>query len=528
MRSFSAAALPFALVLLTSCGGGAPPPPACVNTSTIACTQSGQVRGVIEGNLRAFRGIPYAAPPVGNLRWKPPAQPLSWQGIRDASAFGNVCPQINFQNQLVGSEDCLVLNVFTSAPPPASKQPVMVFFHGGGNARGDSQSPPLDSPPLATDGVVVVTAEYRVGILGFLANPLLTAEGNGSSGHYAIMDMIAALAWLKRNISNFGGGPNHVMVFGQSAGSFDIQFLLAAPSAKGLFSVAGMESGSIPLPSNTTYLVSLAVAEAASGPFVAAVGCSNAADVLACLRSVPADTIVNNQQQFPFFALGPAFGDPFLPVDSFTYLQQHGSPVPLLIGNNREESTAYEDNPNAPLTASGYATEIHTEFDPNGAGVANQVLSLYPATDYDTPEYALIAVHSDYQLSCEVRNVALAAAGAGRPNVWRYFYTHRYENDSNLNALRAFHTAELWFVFGNLPTVTGSYVPSAAELTFSSDMMGYWTRFAATGNPNGGGATPWLPYDAANENMLELDETFTPLNGYHIPQCNYLSTLPQP
>jgi para-nitrobenzyl esterase len=517
------------LGLLNACGGGGgggtPPPPACANTSTIACTQSGAARGVIEGNLRAFRGIPFAAPPVGNLRWKAPAPPPAWQGVRDASAFGNVCPQINYNGQLVGDEDCLVLNVFTSAPPPSSKQPVMVFFHGGGNFRGDSQAPPFDSPPLATHGAIVVTAEYRVGILGFLANPLLTAEGGGSSGNYALLDMIAALSWVKQNIANFGGDPSRVMLFGQSAGSFDIQMLLVVSPAQGLFSVAGMESNAIPSASKASWIPTQAVADAASAQFIAAMGCNNAADVLACLRAVPPDTIVTYPNNF---TLGPGIGSTFLPVDSFTAIQQHGSPVPLLIGSTREEWTGVADDPNAPLDSAGYAAEIHSEFDQFGAGVANQVLALYPATDYDSPEYALIAVHSDYQISCEARNVALVASGPQRPKVWRYLYTHRYENDASLNALRAFHTAELFFVFGNLENVRGPYTPSAVELTFSQDMMGYWTRFAATGDPNGPGATQWLPYDATNEDILELDETFSPANGYHIPQCNYLSTLPQP
>lgn len=512
---------------LTGCGGGGgtPPPPACVNTATISCTQSGAVRGVIEGNLRAFRGIPFAAPPVGNLRWKAPAPPVAWQGVRDASTFGNVCPQINYNNQLVGNEDCLVLNIFTSSPPPSSKQPVMVFFHGGGNRRGDSQQAPFDSPPLATHGVIVVTAEYRVGILGFMANPLLTAEGGGSSGNYALLDMIAALSWVKQNISNFGGDPSHVMLFGQSAGSFDIQFLLVVTPAQGLFSVAGMESNAIPSASKASWIPTQAVADAASAPFVAAMGCSNAADVLVCLRAVPPDTIVKYPNNF---TLGPGIGSTFLPIDSFTAIQQHGSPVPLLIGSTREEWTGVADDPNAPLDPAGYAAEIHTEFDQFGAGVANQVLALYPATDYDTPEYALIAVHSDYQISCEARNVALVASGSQRPAVWRYLYIHRYENDASLNALRAFHTAELFFVFGNLENVRGPYIPSAAEISFSGDMMGYWTRFAATGDPNGGGATQWLPYDAANENLLELDEAFSSIPGYHVPQCNFLTTLPQP
>jgi len=518
------------LLLLASCGGGGgtPPPPACADSETIACTQSGSLRGVIEGNIRAFRGVPFAAPPLGNLRWKAPAPPVAWQGVRDASQFGSICTQINFNLELVGEEDCLFVNIFTSSPAPKSKQPVMVFFHGGGNEAGDTHQAPFDSPSLAADGVVVVTAEYRLGVLGFLANPSLTAEGGGTSGQYAILDMVAALTWVKNNIAHFGGDPNQVMLFGQSAGSFNIQMMLAIAPARGLFIVAGMESGAIPAIGKAPWLPTQPVADAASAPFVAAMGCANAADVLACLRALPADTMVTYAWDFPFVG-GPGVGSPLLPVDSFTYLQQHGSPVPLLIGTTREEYLGVSDDPNAPLDVAGYTAEIHNEFDQFGAGVADQVLSLYPVTDYDTPEYALDAVHSDYQITCEIRNTALAAVGAQRPPLWRYLYTHRFENSAFLAPYRAFHTAELYFIFGNFSNISGSeYFPSVAESDFSQALMGYWTRFAATGNPNGDGAVQWLPYDSANESMLQLDDTFTPINGYHTPQCNFLTTLPQP
>jgi para-nitrobenzyl esterase len=393
------------------------------SSPTVAQTQSGAVQGVVEGDLLVFRGIPFAAPPVGDLRWKPPAPPATWQGVRDASAFGNVCPQVNFNGRHVGNEDCLTLNVFVAATPPTTAQPVMVFFHGGGNFAGDAQRPAFDVPPLAAHGAIVVTAEYRLGILGFLAIPLLTTEAGGSSGNYALLDMIAVLDWVQQNIAAFGGDPKHVMLFGQSAGSYDIQMLLAAPAAQGLFSVAGMESNVIP----KGQLPAFAIAEARGAPIIPAVGCATSADILACLRAVPAATIVDLGRQF---AWGPGVGSPFLPVDSFIVLQQNGSPVPLLIGSTREEWTNISDNPTTPLDATGYAAAIHARFDPIGPTVANQVLTLYPAAAYDTPEYALIAVDSDYNMTCEVRNVARATAGANRKAVWRYFYTHRFENDA--------------------------------------------------------------------------------------------------
>ena len=494
------------------------------SSPTIAVTQSGAVQGVVQGNLLAFRGIPYATAPTGNLRWRPPQPPASWSGIRDASAFGNLCPQINFNNQLVGDEDCLVVNVFVGQPASAQALPVMVFFHGGGNLRGDTHQAPFDLPPLANQGVIVVTVEYRLGALGFLALSQLTAEDGVSSGNYGLMDQIAALTWVQQNIAAFGGDPTHVMMFGQSAGAGDTEALLTSPLAKGLFSAAGIESGA----SHSAEGVTLAQAEASEAAIISLVGCGSAADVLACLRAVPATTIVTNQSALPHV---PGVIEPrVVPVDPLVALQQNGSPVPLLLGSNREENAAINDDPTVtpPLTEPGYEAEVHAEYDPLGAGVANQILTLYPASSYDAPIYALIAVDSDSLLTCPTREVARGATGAGRPTVWRYFYIHRYENDATLALYRAFHRAELFFVFGNEQESPfgGPYTPTTAEVTFAGQMMGYWTRFAATGNPNGAGAVQWPAYDPSTDAMLQLDDTFITINGYHNPQCDYMATLP--
>jgi len=497
------------------------------STPTVAQTQSGPVRGVTTGNLIAFRGIPYAAPPVGNLRWKAPQPPASWTGVRDASAFGNVCAQIYGNGQFAGSEDCLVLNVFVSQTPASQSQPVMVFLHGGGNQSGDTQytPTPLDAPPLANQGVVVVTVEYRLGMLGFIAHPLLTSEGGGASGNYGLLDMIAALQWVQQNVAAFGGNPKQVMLFGESAGSYDVEYLLAAPAAQGLFAVGGMES-STRVAGQTPSFSSV---EASGQTFASDLGCATATDVLACLRAVPVETILNLPNNYLY---GPGVGSTFLQADPFTLLQQQGPPVPLLIGSNREE-WSLNDNPNAQMDSTAYAAAIHQRFDPYGAGVADNVLSLYPASAYATPAYAVIAVDSDFNETCKVRTVARAAAGANHKPVWRYLYTHAFENDPSLAADGAFHTAELFFLFGNFddsqqPGGGIVYTPSAADLAFSQGMMGYWTRFAGTGNPNGGGAVTWPQYDPTTDSMLQLDDTFVALNGYHNPQCDYLVTLPQP
>jgi para-nitrobenzyl esterase len=514
-----------AMMSLSSCGGGnrTAPPLGCVNASaTVVCTQSGQVQGSIEGDLRVFRGIPYAAPPVGNLRWRPPAPPLEWSGIRDASMFGNECPQMD-SNQVIGNEDCLVLNIFAAATPSPAKQPVIVFFHGGGNTGGTTQRNTYDTPPLANHGVIVVTAEYRVGLLGFFANPLLTTEDGLSSGNYNLLDQIAALKWVQKNIAAFGGDPTRVLMYGQSAGSADVQALLVSPPAQGLFSAAATDSGLL-LHGN---VLTLAAVEALDQPFVSSVGCASATDVLACLRAVSAETIVSNQD--PYSANTLVIEPRVIPADPFDVLQQHGSPVPYLTGGTREEFSLLGDDPNAAIDANGYLAALHSRFDPYGATVAAQVMVLYPETDYGSFAYALIAVDSDLNGACLERDIARAASGPSRPPVWRFLFTHQFENDAGLAAFKAFHGAELFFVLGNVQTAPAAagYIPTAAELAFAEQMMGYWTRFATTGDPNAAGATVWPRYDPATDAMLQLDEVQTVINGYHNSQCDYFATLPQ-
>jgi para-nitrobenzyl esterase len=494
------------------------------NASTLVTTQSGYVEGVIEGDVRAFRGIPFAAPPIGDLRWRPPAPPASWTGIRDASMFGNVCPQISFDGSLIGNEDCLVLNVFTSASiSPTAHQPVMVFFHGGGDTGGSTQQIPFDSPPLAAHGVVVVTAEYRLGSLGFFVHPLLTREGDGSSGNYGLMDQIAALTWVQRNIAAFGGDHSRVMAFGQSSGAADVQVLLASPAAQGLFARAGIESDSIPL----HFTRHLSVAEADQAPLVTRVGCDAATDVLACLRSVAADVLVTAQAELPTeFVIEPRV----LPKDPFAVLQRDGSPVPLLIGSTREEATGAFDDPTQPITAEQYAAKIQTEFGFLGRDVPERVLALYPVSAYDAPIWALVAVDSDVNIICEVRNTARAAAGRSSDGervdfpVWRYLFTHRIENDPFLNLFRSFHTEELFFLFGHLEELGNPYIPSPDEVQLSELVMEYWTSFAAKGSPNGRGAPHWPRY-GLDDHILQIDVTPTQIMGYHNPQCDYLTTL---
>ena len=315
------------LAWLAGCASVLPTIPPTISAPTVAQTQSGQVQGILDGNLVAFRGIPYAAPPAGELRWRPPMPPLSWQGIRDASTFGS-CPQVGSSGQMIGDEDCLTLNVFESESPGNWKQPVMVYFHGGGNNSGSAQQPPLDAPPLATHGVIVVTAQYRLG-LGVFCQFALDRGRRG---------FLRQLRSLGSNCSIEMGQKQHLSIWRRPEphhnlwpilGGYDSQALLVSPLARGLFARAVIESANAEPGSG---LESLATLETNDQAFVSSLGCNTSADILACLRALPAQTIVNEQGSTAF---GPAIEPLVVPLDPNTVLQQQGPPVPLLVGSNQ-------------------------------------------------------------------------------------------------------------------------------------------------------------------------------------------------
>jgi len=529
-----------------------------------------------------FLGIPYAAPPVGLLRWKPP-QPATPSQLQQP---GVRCMSVNGRGQVVGSEDCLYLNVFVSSQIPQGQPlPVMVYIHGGADRKG-SGNPGFDysdPPELATQGVILVTVEFRVGILGFVANSALDLENaSHSSGNYGLRDEIAALAWVQQNIASFGGDPTHITVFGSSSGSLDIEALLTSPLTQGptsqcganqqCFSAAIMEGGSVVSGQLLTGLAK----ENQDAPLVAGLtgtigGLATACDTLlptpapflACLRSVSAATLVApcippatiNCNPNAAYSTWYTQTDPVLivnlepdvvPVNPYDWLQQHGgSPVPLLLGSNREDASMAgvpswcagvspsapqcpNDDPtaNPPLSLHQYQNAVNAEANVIGGGVTGaQILGLYPASAYDAPVWALIAVDSDLTVgaTCPYREVARAAVASSGPPVWRYIYTHTFENNDPLvTPYRAFHGAQNYFVFGD-PSFAdpGTYMPTSAELALSGQIMGYWTSFAATGNPNGAQATVWPPYYATTDPMLQIDDTSVQINGYRTAQCDF-------
>jgi para-nitrobenzyl esterase len=483
---------------------------------------------------------------------------------------------VNGSGLVKGQEDCLYLNVFISSQTPHGQpQPVMVYIHGGANRKGTS-NPGFDfsdPPELATQGVILVTVEYRLGILGFFTNPGLDLENGGSSGNYGLRDQIAALAWVHQNIASFGGDPAHVAVFGASSGSSDIEALLTSPLTQGplsrcgagqqCFSAAIMEGGSVV---HDQYL-SLANKETQDAPLVAGLDRCVATDI-SCLRGVPAATLVapcvppattgcnlNAAYSTWYTQVDPALivnlEPDVVPVNPYDWLQdpQHGgSPVPLLLGSNREDAAMQgmpswcagvvlpapqcpnDDPTSSVMDENGFDGAIHAEFDSlvTSSG-SNSIVSLYPASNIlSAPVWQLIAVDSDLTVgaTCPYREVARAAVGTSGSPVWRYVYIHTYEgNDPTLTPYRAFHSAERVFVFGDPAFADpGNYTPTPAELALSGQIMGYWTRFAATGNPNGSGATMWPRYDATTDAMIQLDDTSTQINGYRTPQCDFYDT----
>ncbi len=473
-------------------------------------------------------GVPYAAPPVGDLRWRPPQPPAPWSGVRAATAFASQCPQIADGGTITGAEDCLYLNVW--APAGASSGvplPVLFFVHGGGNVQG-SASVQADDGSYVYDGaamagsehVVVVTTNYRLGPLGFLALPALAAESpQASSGNYGILDQEAALGWVRSNIAAFGGNPARVMVFGQSAGALDTCMLLASPLASGLFSFALMESGGCAAST-------AADAQAFGAKVVAAAGCGSASDVAACMRSLDTEAIISALPQ-PIDLAGKQGGYqpnvdgwvlPESPLDALA--GGHYNHVPLVVGANSDETSRA-------VTAMNQSQYEQAVLALTGGSqlVANRILAEYPPSAYgNSPRSAYVALTSDAKFICTARSVARAATTGQSEPVFRYFFTHPYGNGGlALETLGAYHAAELPYVFGDLGL--DGYTPSDGERGLASAIEGYWTRLAATGDPNGGADPQWPAYVAATDPYLTLETPITAGQGVRTQQCDFWDSL---
>jgi para-nitrobenzyl esterase len=466
-------------------------------------TEQGKVVGktINDGKVKAFLGLPYAAAPVGDLRWKAPQPPAKWKDTRNATQFGAHCAQLHVYDDMIfqdaaGSEDCLFLNVYAPASASAnSKLPVMFWIHGGGYSGGASSEPRHNGDFLPLKGVVLVTINYRLGVFGFLATADLAKEANGATGNYGLQDQVAALRWVKENIKNFGGDPGNVTIFGESAGSFAVSTLMAAPSARGLFQKAIGESGAAfgdTLPADA-----LNLREKADGAWVDSLGVKSLAE----LRALPADKILAATKSKGMTGFWPVIDGKFLtePVPE-TFAAGKQAHVPLLAGWNKDEGSFFAIRPVTAEQFKGMIGGLYKER-------ADEFLKLYPA---DTDAEALrsaIDYGSDNFIAFGTWKWIEAHKKTGESPIYRYHFELAASPSKFHPGSFAFHSDDIEYVFGTLDTRPGATVrPEDRKL--SEQMMSYWTNFARTGDPNGPGLPNWPRYDKDGL-LIHLDSTIT-------------------
>ncbi|MBK9090050.1 MAG: carboxylesterase family protein [Holophagales bacterium] len=476
-------------------------------------TEGGAVSGIASGGSTSYRGIPYAAPPAGSRRWRPPAPPAPWSGVRRASAFGAICAQLDEAGNVSGSEDCLFLNVWTPATPPASPLPVLFFIPGGGNAAGAGSYDYYDGTTFAEKGrAVVVTINYRLSSFGWLAQAFLSAETRrGVSGNYGTYDQLAALRWVKRNIAAFGGDPARVTIFGESAGGVNVCTLFASPLGKGLFERALVQSGGCTQRPLSEFV-------AFGNTLTGMAGCASDVDPAACLRAVPFDALLRALPPVVTVAStsgqlwGPAV-DGFVLRDSPEVVIGKGehNKVPFVIGANADETGSA-----APLISS--ETEYRAVVAAQFGGLAPLVLARYPASAYATPRKAYVAVTTDARFVCPSRRFARAAAKGGSP-VFRYFFSYPANR-----LFGAVHGIEIPFVFGTFDAIPG-YTPGAAERALSESMNAAWAHFAATGDPSVPGGAAWPAYDPVSDRTFVWDAPSASVDGIRSEACDFWDSL---
>lgn len=472
-----------------------------------AQTTSGMVRGTTDDGIEVYRSIPYAAAPLNDLRWTPPQPAPAWKGVRDVTQFRPMCPQPPFGDAPITqplSEDCLFLNVW--APPHAGKTPlpVMVFIHGGGYEGGSSSDPLYDGVHLAQKGVVVVSINYRLGVLGFLAHPALSAASpEHVSGNYGMLDQIAALKWVQANIAGFGGDPARVTIFGESAGANAVITLMASPLAKGLFAQAIAESpvGGFPIPT-------LAEAEAMGAKLGA----------IEDLRRTPYDKLLPyNKKIAPVTPPTVVSGYPGPLVDGWFLPRQPAAalanPVPLIVGSNSDEGSMFAaEGPGA--TKAAFDSRLKQAFGP----LAPEALAAYsPATDAEITRKNGELV-GDSLFNYAARHVAAQVAAAGKP-VYRYVFS------LDMDGRAPMHSDELRYVFGttHLPGYTNLPAADDGDKRVSGLMMDAWVNFAKTGAP--APAAAWPAAGSSGLPLLQIDDASRPLAAYRDDKLDLIGKL---
>jgi para-nitrobenzyl esterase len=502
-------------VAFTPSLGAAEDPP---GDPTVAI-DAGKVRGVLVGTTRdvvAYKGIPYAKPPVGDLRWREPQPPEKWDGVRDCSRFGNACPQpvnpvLRAIPQLAlnahESEDCLYLNVWGPAKPARAKLPVLVWIHGGSLTTGAASQPLYDGEALARRGVVLVSMNYRLGPLGYLAHPALSKESeHHASGNYGFLDQVEALRWVKRNVAEFGGDPGSVTVFGESAGGGSVLGLMVSPLSRGLFHRAVVQSaGSGPLTPLRSTSDNEPSAEKQGIEFVAKCGLPADADAAALrkldperlLKAVPAR---ESARSAGFKLSGPpslgmiADGYALTEAPHVAFAAGKESPVPLIIGQTRDEVTLFLTLVILPKTAADFSRSIDESFGKEGPAVA----AAYPVENDKAARDVSARIFTDMLWGAPIRHLARLHAANGHPT-YRYVFS-RTSKQFPLSTMGAHHGCELSFLFGHPAT------PDETDKKVVELMQGYWVAFATTGDPNGGSLPKWPRFAAGADTLIEIED----------------------
>ncbi len=475
--------------------------PAAAQTGPVAAAPSGSVRGSAEGGLNVFKGIPYAVPPVGAMRWRPPAPMAKWTGVREATAFGPACVQPQSKTPMSVyspatpipvSEDCLTLNIWT--PKNAKNAPVFVWIHGGALVGGSSREPMYDGRKLAERGVVVVSINYRLGVLGYLAHPALSAESpKGVSGNYGLLDQIAALSWVRYNIAAFGGDKGNVTIAGESAGGLSVMYLMESPLARGLFHKAIAQSA---------YMISMPeLKKAAYGaPSGEAFGQMLAGGLqapdLAALRGMDAQAITDAAAKLGWSPWGVVDGLVLPDQMTTTFDQGKQAPVPLLAGFNQGEIRSLMVlAPKPSASAADYEKTIRDRY----GDLADPFLTLYPADNY---KESILLTSRDAIYGWTAERLARKQTALGQP-AYLYMFDHGYPA-MDAAGLHAFHASELPYLFGtidNTPPLWPKIPAAPAETALSDAMLDYWTSFAKTGKPIATNAPAWPAYGSAMSYM---------------------------
>jgi len=508
----------------------APPEPGCEpapgdGLGEVA-THEGSVRGILNDDTWAFLGIPYAAPPLGDGRFRPPSPPACRDRVLDASGFPPACPQLSWSDEeqsprFLGSEDCLYLNVWRPAAE-AAPRPVVVFLHGGGNQEGASTQVEfgarvLNGARLALNqDLVVVTVNYRLGALGFLAHPALSKEAEGAgSGNYGLLDQVEALRWVRDNIAAFSGDPERILLVGQGAGADNVCALLGAPAARGLFHAAALHSGSC-------RARSLAEAEAVGQEVAAAAGCGDSEAPADCLRSVaPSELVAVTPRVFTdgraTSAFGPVVDAQLLRKEPLESLRLgEAAPVPLVVGANADEAgllVPFETV--TPAAWDGALVEFFEE------PFLAQARALYPPGESDgAARAASVAFFSDGQFICPARRIARAAL-AGTERVWRYHFTHRPGGLLGL-ITGSFHGLELFYLFGGFTDIQ-DYVPTPEDEAVASAVQTMWGQFARAGAP--AAEDSWPTYEPAQDAHLRIAPEPAPGARVRTAACDFWDAL---